>query len=201
ERRERGTIAIVAAQVVLADLVTEQGVVPCDVAADQLRVRVEEQLVRVEPVPFRRVERAVDAIPVQLPGENVRHVAIPDLVGALLQFDPCGCLRRGWRVEQAKLDFSGRLGEQGEINAGPVPGGPERVRAARPDAHGRTPEGTKQRPLAFIAWAAYLNGSIVTANCARLMTANAVPTEKRNRGGGAPRIGGGQVPPRAECFP
>ena len=61
---------------------------------------------------------------------------MPDHVGLLGQGD-AGCLcGRVEGVEQAQLDLGGVLGEQREVDAGPVPGRAERVGLARPDAHG-----------------------------------------------------------------
>ena len=51
--------------------------VPLHRPFDRLRVRVDEQLRRVEAVPGRGVVRAVDAIAVPLAGPDAREIAVP----------------------------------------------------------------------------------------------------------------------------
>ena len=78
----------------VAELVAEQLVGPLHVAADQLGIRVEHDLVGVEPVPLGRLERPVDAVAVELAGQHVGQVGVPDLVGVLLQRDAVRLLGR-----------------------------------------------------------------------------------------------------------
>src|SRR5262249_46898175 len=75
------------------------------------------------------------AVPVELAGGDVGQVAVPHLVGLLEHRHPLRLARRVG-LEEAQLDLGGALGEEGEVDARPVPGGPERVRATGPDAHG-----------------------------------------------------------------
>ena len=68
QRGIRGTVAVVEGEVGLrvVELVAEQLVGPAHVAADQLGVRVEHDLVGVEPVPLGRIERPVKPVAIKL---------------------------------------------------------------------------------------------------------------------------------------
>ena len=108
-RRQRGirrAVAVVEGQVGLrvAELVAEQLVGPAHVAADRLGVRVEHDLVGIEAVPAGGLVRPVDAVAVELAGQDVGQVGVPDLVGVLLQRDPVRllCRRRASRTGRAR---------------------------------------------------------------------------------------------------
>ena len=103
-------------------------------ALDRLRVRVDQQLVRVEAVAGARVVGAVDAVAVALPGTDAGQVHVPVERRALADLDP---LLDVLVVEQAQLDALGVLGEQREVGALPVPGRTQRERPARPDVSHR----------------------------------------------------------------
>ena len=104
-----------------------------DRSGHTLSVRVEQQLGRVEAMPVRRRPRARDAVAVVLAGSDVGQVGVPDIVRALRQTDaPLASVA----VEQDQLDARGVLAEEGEVGALPVPGRPQRIRRAAPDAHG-----------------------------------------------------------------
>jgi hypothetical protein len=119
----------------VADAIGEQGVAPLDAAGHRLRVRVEEQLVRVEAMPLLGRPGPVHAVAVELPGAYVGQARVPDVVGALDELDPLGRLLGVRAVEEAELDPCGVAGEQREVHAFPVPGRTERIRRARPDPH------------------------------------------------------------------
>ncbi len=105
-----------------------------DRAGHAPRVRVEQQLGRVEPMPVRRRPRAGDAVAVVLAGPDVGQVGVPHVVRTLRQGDaPLASVA----VEQGQLDARGVLAEEGEVGALPVPGRPQRIRCAAPDAHGQ----------------------------------------------------------------
>jgi hypothetical protein len=67
--------------------VAEKLVGPLDFAADQLRIRVPHHFVGIEAVPLGGLERAVHAVAVELAGEHVGQVGVPDLVGVVRQED------------------------------------------------------------------------------------------------------------------
>ena len=88
-RHEGGAVALVEGEVVvgLADRVAEQRGVPVELADELLRIGIEQQLVRVEAVPVRRLVGAVHAIAIDRARPRVRQVAVPDLVGVFGQLD------------------------------------------------------------------------------------------------------------------
>ena len=109
--------------------------VPEDRPFDRLRIRVDEQLVRVETVPARRVVRPVDAVAVALSRPDAGDVAVPVVRGVVGELDAClGAVL----VEQAELDALGVLGEEREVRPFAVPRRSERERPARPDVHLRS---------------------------------------------------------------
>src|SRR5690606_1775272 len=97
-----------------------------------LRIRIEEQLVRVEAMPFVGRVWAVDAIAVQEAGTCERQVAMPDLVGMLAQRDHRRC-GAPVALEDDELDALGMLGEERKVDPFTVPRRTEGVGAARPD--------------------------------------------------------------------
>src|SRR5438046_1263494 len=69
-REERRAVALIARDVVSAppELITAELVRPPALAHERLRVRVEHELVRIEPVPLLRGVRSVTAISVHSAG-------------------------------------------------------------------------------------------------------------------------------------
>ncbi len=116
-----------------AEVVAVDRLVPVDVPAHRLGVRVQQQLGAVVPLAEPRVVGAVDAESVALARLDAREVGVPDEGVRLAQFD--GGLRTVL-VEQAELDPVGALREHGEVGAGPVVGGTEGVGGPWPDLHG-----------------------------------------------------------------
>ena len=84
----------------------------------------------VEAVAFGRIERTVDAVAIELTGQNGGEVAMPNLVGPFAELDALGFNRVGGRMEEAEFDLLRVFRKEGEVNARTLPGGPERVRAA-----------------------------------------------------------------------
>ncbi len=127
----------------VADPVAEEGVLPLERARDRLRVGIEQRLGRVEAVPLGGLVGTVHPVRVERAGADARDVGVPDLVGALLEPDLADLLARIALVEEAERHRGGVLAEEGEVDAGAVPGGAERVRPARAGAgsvgHGRAP--------------------------------------------------------------
>ena len=58
---------------------------------------------------------------------------MPDLVGVFRHWDPDVFLASIVRIEEAKVDRGGALGEEGKIDAIPEPGGAERIRITEPN--------------------------------------------------------------------
>ncbi len=131
----RGIVPPVDGQVLAppADPVAEMGIGPAKRPREVPGIGVDEQLGRIEAVAVRGVVVAVDAIAVEQARKDVRQIAVPDLVGVFGEVDPLD-LATAVRIEQTELDPLGIGGEEREIDAAAVPGGPERSGAAGTDA-------------------------------------------------------------------
>ncbi len=128
EHHARGGVVVVA-NLGIVEVVAEQRLVPLEVTAGRLGVRVEQQLVPVGSLAGGRVIRPGDPVPVPLTWTHPRQVGVPDERVDLLQHDP-GLDALG--VEQAQLDALGDLAEEREVRTVAVPGGSEWVCRARP---------------------------------------------------------------------
>src|SRR5215472_6267159 len=106
-----------------------------DRSADGFRVRVDQQLRRVEAIAVRGIVRAMYAIAVELAGTHVREIAVPNLIGALANADHIRFDRIVFTIEEAEIDRRCIFGEQGEVDALAVPRCSERIGFAGPDAH------------------------------------------------------------------
>jgi hypothetical protein len=127
-RHERRAVALVERAVVhRLHLVAEHRGVPAQRAGVGARVRIEQQLVRIEAVAAVRLVRAVDAIAVERAGPDVGQVAVPDLVGELGQRDPLELLLAAG-VEEADLDLRRVRREEREVDALAVPRRSARIR-------------------------------------------------------------------------
>ena len=80
------------------------------------RERIEQQLVRVEPVAGVRLVRSVDTIAVDGAGPEPLDVAVPDFVAEFGKRDPLH-LGASRGVEEAELDFRGVRREEAEVDA------------------------------------------------------------------------------------
>ncbi len=129
-RHVRGGVALVGHQVVAADAVAEDHVVPVDHPLDRPRIRVEQQLGGIATQAAPRLVGAVDPVAVALLRPHLGHVAVPGVRGHLGQLQPpLGAVL----AEQAQLDRVGLLGEDGEVGALTVPGRSQGSWPARPD--------------------------------------------------------------------
>src|SRR5207245_3307480 len=99
---------------------------------DCARVRIEQQLVPVAALSLRRVVWAVHAEAVPLAGSDAGRVSVPGEAGDLRQVD-AGLFSSV--VEETQLDLFGELGEEGEVGAGAVERGAERISAAWLELH------------------------------------------------------------------
>src|SRR5690606_6071174 len=98
--------------------------------ADQLaRVRIDEQLVRIEAMTLLGLVGPVNAIAVDRARAEPFDVAMPDLVGIFGQLDALE-LPLAVAVEQAQLDLGRMRREQREIDPFTVPAGTAGMRQA-----------------------------------------------------------------------
>ena len=134
-RHRAGAVALVEGEVLVGmpDLVSVHGVVPPDRPADRPRVRIEEHLVRVEPMTLARLVRPVDAVAVEAAGPHVGEVGVPQEVGPVGERDALGLHGVVRPVVEAEVDARRVLGEEREVHALAVPRGALRVRTPRPD--------------------------------------------------------------------
>src|SRR5690606_12548389 len=121
---ERRTVALVESEIVArgADLIAEKLVRPLELPHQRFRVRIENELVRIEAMALRGLVRAVHAIGIDGAGARVGKVAVPDLIGVFGQDDALE-LALACGVEKTKLDFRRVRREQREIDAEAVPRG------------------------------------------------------------------------------
>jgi hypothetical protein len=125
QRSKGGAVPLVEGEIsgLVADGVAEKRIVPRDLAANRLRVGVEEQLVRVEAQAAFRFVGSMDAVAVELAGADVGKVDVPDARGAFAQADGFrfgGVLRL---VEEAEIHGFRALGKEGEVCPLAIEGG------------------------------------------------------------------------------
>src|ERR1700738_3578823 len=108
----------------ISQLITEKLVGPCQLPADRLGVRIEQQFVRIEAQSALGKVGSVHPITVQLARAHARQVDVPGTVGAPTEADALFVVPR--RVEQTEFDELGMLGEQGKIDALTIPIGTAR---------------------------------------------------------------------------
>jgi hypothetical protein len=123
-------VAVVAGEIVTAAHgISEDGLVPVHGPVDGSGVRVEQQFGGVEAMPLAGLPRTGDAVAVPLSRTDLRQIDVPDVIRVLNQGDARRLGELG-PVEQAQLHAGGVLGEEGEVDAGAVPGRAERIRLA-----------------------------------------------------------------------
>ncbi len=110
------------------------GVAPDQPPPQRLGVGIDQELVRIEPVPALGSVGPVYAIAVWLTGRHIVEIAVPHVVGMFGQCDALD-LAMAELVEQTKLDFLGVGGEQRKVGSTPIPGGAEGMRGARREPH------------------------------------------------------------------
>src|SRR5262249_6095079 len=109
-----------------AQTITEKRVVPDDPAVEPARVRIDQELIGVETMPFFWSVGAIHAIAVELAGLHALDIAVPNLVGSQRQayavrlVPPVG-------LEQAEVDGARMSRKQREVDATTVPGRAQRV--------------------------------------------------------------------------
>ena len=96
--------------VLAANAVTEVRVAPFQVAYDLLGVGIEQKFVRVEAMSLVWVVGAMDAVAVEKSGASLGQVAVPNLVGLLLDAHAMQFAAAGL-IEQAEFDRFGVFGE------------------------------------------------------------------------------------------
>ena len=105
-RHAAGIVAPVERQILAraAGAIGEMRIAPDQPPGEPPGIGIEQQLVGVEAVAVLGLVGAVDAIAVELPGRDVVQIAVPDVLGALGQFDAFE-FAAALAVEQAQLDL------------------------------------------------------------------------------------------------
>ena len=136
QRSEGDVVALVEGKVLtrITDGVAEQGIIPCQRAANGFGVRVEHDFLGIETVSLPRIVRAMDPVAIQLVGLHVRQISVPDLIRLLRQHDPLRLRTIG--IEETKLNLRGVLRKNSEVNPGSIPGWTQWIRSSWPDAYG-----------------------------------------------------------------
>ncbi len=129
-----GVVVVVGLEVrrlgVVGDVRQRAALLPLHLPVDRLRVRVDQELVRVEAVPALRVVGPMDAVAVALAGTDTGQIAVPVERGAL---DDLDALLVVVGVVQAQLHALGVLAEDAEVRALAVPCRAQREGPAGPD--------------------------------------------------------------------
>jgi hypothetical protein len=128
-----GVVARIEHQILprIPDLIPEDGRRPIDTAKERFGIRIDQDLVRVEPVPVVRPVRTIDPIPIRLAGLDSREVAVPDVRRLLGQPDPVS-LGPAILREQTEKDLLRVLGEDREVGPLTVPGRAEWIGSPGP---------------------------------------------------------------------
>ena len=107
-----------------AGAITEMRIAPYQPPGEPPRIGVEQKLVRVEAVTLLRRIGAVNAIAVKLARRDIVQIAVPDVFGALGQFDALD-LAPALAVKQTEFDLLRIGGKQREIGPASVPASTE----------------------------------------------------------------------------
>src|SRR5207248_3344458 len=119
----------------------------------RLRVRIDQELVLVEAKASRRIERAADAVAVELPGTRAVDERVEDETRPLFEADHVGGLVVG-AIEEEEKDLGGVAAVEGEVDAALLRRGAEWVEAtgghlarrARLQREGHDPLRGRRRP-------------------------------------------------------
>src|SRR5690606_20574574 len=109
----------------MPDAIAEHGVIPLHRPQQLPRIRVYQQLLRVEAVPPGWLVRPVCAVAVDQAWLRIRQITVPDLVGAFRQWQALH-FPATLRVEQAELHLPGMTGEDGEVHSRTIEMGAQR---------------------------------------------------------------------------
>ena len=111
-------------------------VAPPDRADNASRVRIEQQLVRIETMAFLGSIGAMHAVAVQKTRPRLGQISVPDHVRSFLQRQPLE-LPSAARIEHDEV-YGGRMrGIKREVDTLAIPRRAERIRASRPRDCGR----------------------------------------------------------------
>src|SRR5580700_12244240 len=103
-RHKGSAVAFIEGRVIAAlHLISEKCGIPLQFTNVGARVWIEEQLIRIKPMPILRLVWAVDAVAVDRSGLHFRQIAMPDLIRIFRQRDALHFVLT-LSVEEANLD-------------------------------------------------------------------------------------------------
>ena len=197
-RRVGRAVPIIPAEIFggLTDRVAEHRIAPDDGTVDGPSIGIEQELRRIEAMTLLGLIRSAHPIAVAQPRTCVGQVDVPDVMRVLRHRD-LRYLTAAWLIfEYAQVDTGSVFGEQGEIDAGAIPGGSQRLGPPRPcsrrGSYGRLgiPPSAGPHDWAFSAGGAgeqVINRSLPGAR--RQIDASPRPAIVRYRAGRAARSG------------
>src|SRR5262249_53983047 len=127
--------------------VSEMSIAPVDAPDELLGAGIDQELAVIESKPAFRLVGSVHAITIQLTGNDVAHVAVPDVFRPLGQHDALE-LAPALAVEETHSNLCGRGGEQSKVSPATAPGRAQRRRRAGRQPFLRVPEREKLLPTA-----------------------------------------------------
>ena len=121
-RHAAGIVAPVEREVLAraSGAIGEMRIAPYQPSGKPPGIGIEQQLVGVEAVAMLGLIGPVNAIAIELSGRDVVQIAVPDIFGALGQFDAFE-FAAALAVEQAELDLLRVGGKQRKVGAPAVP--------------------------------------------------------------------------------
>ena len=119
--RKRRAVSRIKAeiQLIVSQLIAEVGIVPLNVTHQFTGIGVNKQLIGIEAVTVLRIVRAIHTVTIQRPRFQIRHIAVPDLMGIFRQFQ-AGYFCFSRRIKQTQLYPLRVGGKQSEVHPFPV---------------------------------------------------------------------------------
>ena len=136
-RHPRRAVAPIESQirVRMPDLIPEQRITPRHRPINRPRIRIQQQLRRIEPMPRLRLPRPLHPIPIPHPRPRLRKVHMPHMLRLLRDRDA----RLPIPLKQTKLDPSSVLGKERKVDPRPIPSRAKRIGPPRPPTHRNGP--------------------------------------------------------------
>lgn len=117
-RRVRRAVPLVEGEILVfvKKIIREMRLVPLHLAHQFAGIRIDQQLVRIEPTAIRGIVGAVDTVSVKHVGLEAGHIAVPDLMRVFRKLQPRD-LNLAAVLEKAEFDPLSMSREDGEVDA------------------------------------------------------------------------------------
>ena len=109
-------VPVVKGQIVFADLIAEQGIIPDQLAHQRAGIWVKQQLVWIKPVAIFWIVGAMHTVAITLADFQAGHKAVPNAAFHIGQGDAGRLILAGF-VVQTQLNLFGGVGKEGEVDA------------------------------------------------------------------------------------